>query len=171
MLLTQLWGTILGGFINYAVMISIVAGNRDALVNTNGDSSWSGATMQAYNTSATSWALSTYLYKAGQEYGMVPVGIAIGAAAVVVHRIFYQVGIILVFRNVPESNVSFSLFLRSAVSMSPISTCLSSFSTLVIFHTTKVRPAFCSAGLSPDSMCNTTSAITNLASSRTIRTS
>lgn len=171
MLLTQLWGTILGGFINYAVMISIVAGNRDTLVNTNGDSSWSGATMQAFNTSATSWALSNYLYKAGQEYWMVPMGIVIGAAAVVVHRILYQVGTILLFRNMLETNVPFSSFLRSADSMSPISTCLSSFSTLVTFHTTKARPAFCSAGSSPDSMCNTTSAITNLASSRTIRTS
>lgn len=46
MVVTQVWGTVLGGFINYAVMISVVNGNRELLVDGNGDSSWSGATMQ-----------------------------------------------------------------------------------------------------------------------------
>ncbi|KAJ5631296.1 OPT oligopeptide transporter [Penicillium longicatenatum] len=90
MFLTQIWGTILGGFINYAVMISIVAKNKEVLNSANGSNSWSGATLQAYNTNATSWALASYLYKMGGQYWMVPIGIAIGAAAVVVHRIFYQ---------------------------------------------------------------------------------
>ncbi|KAJ5142152.1 OPT oligopeptide transporter [Penicillium atrosanguineum] len=90
MFLTQIWGTILGGFINYAVMISIVRENKEVLSSTNGSNSWSGATLQAYNTSATSWALASYLYKMGGQYWMVPIGIAIGGASVVVHRIFYQ---------------------------------------------------------------------------------
>ncbi|KAJ5892532.1 OPT oligopeptide transporter [Penicillium tannophilum] len=89
MFLTQIWGTILGGFINYAVMISIVAKNKVVLNSANGSNSWSGATLQAYNTNATSWALASYLYKMGGEYWMVPIGIAIGAGAVIVHRIFY----------------------------------------------------------------------------------
>lgn len=92
MFLTQIWGTILGGFINYAVMISIVGGNKEVLNSSNGSNSWSGATLQAYNTNATSWALASYLYKMGGQYSMVPIGIAIGAAVVIVHRIFYQVG-------------------------------------------------------------------------------
>lgn len=87
MFLTQVYGTVLGGFINYAVMISIVSGNREVLADSNGNSSWSGATIQAYNTNATSWALARYLYKIGGLYEMVPIGLAIGAAAVVVHRI------------------------------------------------------------------------------------
>ena len=61
MFLTQIYGTVLGGFINYAVMISIVSGNRALLTNGNGNSSWSGAQIQAYNTNAASWALSPYL--------------------------------------------------------------------------------------------------------------
>ena len=93
MFLTQIWGTILGGFINYAVMISIVSSNRQLLVESNGDSSWSGATVQAYNTNAASWALSSYLYKTGSQYQLVPIGIALGAAAVIAHRIFYKVRI------------------------------------------------------------------------------
>lgn len=91
MFVTQIYGTILGGFINYAVMISIVSGNRALLVDTNGNSSWSGATIQAFNSNATSWALASYLYKTGRQYSIVPIGIVIGGAAVVVHRLFYQV--------------------------------------------------------------------------------
>lgn len=91
MFLTQIWGTILGGFINYAVMISIVRENKEVLNSSNGSNSWSGATLQAYNTSAASWALASYLYKIGGQYWMVPIGIAIGAGTVIVHRIFYHV--------------------------------------------------------------------------------
>ncbi|KAF2722621.1 oligopeptide transporter-like protein [Polychaeton citri CBS 116435] len=87
MFLTQIYGTILGGFVNYAVMISIVSGNRDLLVDSDGNSSWSGATMQSYNTNATSWALAKYLYTAGTDYALVPIGLAIGAGAVIIHRI------------------------------------------------------------------------------------
>ncbi|KAK1240374.1 hypothetical protein MKX07_004402 [Trichoderma sp. CBMAI-0711] len=86
MFLTQIYGTVLGGFVNYGVMISIVNGNRDLLVNSNGNASWSGATIQSYNTNAASWALAKYLYKSGADYEMVPIGLAIGAGLVVLHR-------------------------------------------------------------------------------------
>ncbi|KAI0121023.1 peptide transporter [Xylariales sp. AK1849] len=88
MFLTQIYGTVVGGFVNYAVMISVVNGNRELLANTDGNASWSGATMQSYNTNATSWALAKYLYKSGAQYQMVPIGLAIGAGLVAVHRVF-----------------------------------------------------------------------------------
>lgn len=88
---TQIYGTILGSFINYAVMISIVRNNRDLLADGNGNSSWSGATMQSYNTNAASWALASHLYKAGATYETVTLGLAIGAALVVAHRIIVYV--------------------------------------------------------------------------------
>lgn len=91
MFLTQVYGTVLGAFINYAVMISIVTGNRDLLVNGNGNASWSGASIQSYNTNATSWAMAKYLYKSGARYSIVPIGLAIGAGAVVVHRFVVHV--------------------------------------------------------------------------------
>ncbi len=91
MFLTQVYGTVLGGFVNYAVMISIVNGNRELLTDSDGNSSWSGATMQSYNTNATSWALAAYLYKTGARYSLVPLGIAIGFGIVVVHRIVVYV--------------------------------------------------------------------------------
>ncbi|AEO60728.1 hypothetical protein MYCTH_98157 [Thermothelomyces thermophilus ATCC 42464] len=88
MFLTQVYGTILGGFINYAVMISIVGGNRELLANTDGNSSWSGANMQSYNTNATSWALAKYMFTSGATYFKVPIGLAIGFGIVILHRIF-----------------------------------------------------------------------------------
>ena len=84
---TQIYGTILGGFVNYAVMISIVNGNREVLTDSNGNSSWSGANIQAYNTNAASWAMAKYIYKSGTPYAMVPLGIVIGAGVVVFHRV------------------------------------------------------------------------------------
>lgn len=91
MFLTQVWGTVFGGAINYIVMNSIVDQHADLLVDSNGDSSWSGATIQAYNTNATTWALAKYLYKSGAQYSMVPIGMAVGGACVIVHRIFFHV--------------------------------------------------------------------------------
>lgn len=91
MFVTQIYGTVLGAFVNYGVMISIVDSNRDLLVSGNGDSSWSGATVQAYNTNAISWALAKYLYKSGSTYEIVPIGLAIGAGLVIVHRVVVHV--------------------------------------------------------------------------------
>ncbi|KAE8445208.1 hypothetical protein EG329_013580 [Mollisiaceae sp. DMI_Dod_QoI] len=112
MFLTQVYGTILGGFVNYAVMISIVNSNRDLLVNSNGDSSWSGATIQSYNTNATSWALAKYLYKTGAKYQMVPIGIAIGAGVVVIHRII--VYFIPRIRNFSLTEINMPQFIQYA---------------------------------------------------------
>jgi hypothetical protein len=98
MFLTQIYGTILGGFINYAVMVSIVAGNRELLVDSDGSSSWSGATIQSYNTNATSWALAAYLYKSGGKYSLVPIGLGIGFGVVAVHRVVVYV------RSIPHAS-------------------------------------------------------------------
>lgn len=91
MFLTQVYGTVVGAFINYAVMISIVNTNREVLISSNGDASWSGATIQSYNTNATSWALAKYLYKWGKPYQLVPWGLLIGAGFVALHRVVYYV--------------------------------------------------------------------------------
>lgn len=61
MFLTQVWGTLFGSFISYFVMVSIVTANHDLLTDGNGNASWSGATIQSYNTNATAWALASYL--------------------------------------------------------------------------------------------------------------
>lgn len=97
MFLMQIYGTILGGIVNYVVMIGIVKGNRDLLINSNGSSAWSGANTQAYNTNAASWALAKYLYSSDGKYYLVPIGLAIGAGFVVVQRIIIYVGTSLLF--------------------------------------------------------------------------
>ena len=91
MFLTQIYGTVIGGFVNYAVMISILNNNRATLIDGNGDAGWSGATIQAFNTNAASWALSKYLYKTGAPYSIVPIGLAIGFGLVAVHRLIVYV--------------------------------------------------------------------------------
>lgn len=138
MFLTQVWGTILGGFINYAVMISIVGSNRELLRDGDGNSSWSGATMQSYNTNATSWALAGYLYKIGGFYEVVPFGLLVGASLVVMHRIFYKVRKTLHLLQ-KHSLKPHSSTPRSRTSMSPTSTSHSSFSSLVTSLTTRVK--------------------------------
>lgn len=94
MFLTQIYGTLLGSIINYVVMISIVDDNHDLLANTDGNASWSGATMQSFNTTATSWALAKYIYTLGSMYSAVPIGMGVGAAIVVAQRIFAIVSLL-----------------------------------------------------------------------------
>ncbi|RFU25709.1 hypothetical protein B7463_g10629, partial [Scytalidium lignicola] len=114
MFLTQIYGTILGGFINYAMMIAIVTGNRELLVDGNGDSSWSGATIQSFNTNAASWALAKYLYQTGTRYSMVPIGLAIGAGAVVIHRIVIYFIPNPNFKGFPLSELNLPQFIQYA---------------------------------------------------------
>ncbi|KAI8258392.1 Oligopeptide transporter 8 [Colletotrichum sp. SAR 10_98] len=113
MFLTQVYGTILGGFINYAVMISIVNGNRELLVDSDGNNAWSGATMQSYNTNATSWALAHYLYKLGGKYEMVPIGLGIGFGIVAVHRLV--VHFVPKIRGFSLSEINFPQFIHQII--------------------------------------------------------
>lgn len=91
MFLTQIYGTVLGSFVNYAVMTSIVSSQRDLLLNSDGNTAWSGAQIQSYNTNATSWALAEFLYGTGKRYAMVPIGLAFGSGLVVIHWGFSRV--------------------------------------------------------------------------------
>lgn len=180
MFITQCYGTILGAFINYAVMIAIVTGNSEILVKGNGDSSWSGATIQAYNTNAASWALSKYLYRTGTPYEIVPIGLAIGAGAVVVHRVVVHVRIyyppipylisfppsshiILISRRTPSSSPRFETS-HSRISIFP-----NSSNTPATSPTTRAKPASSGASFQLDSSSNITSGTTIRGSSRIIR--
>jgi hypothetical protein len=49
MFFTQVWGTIFGAFINYAVMIQIISNHRTILVEGNGSYMWTGTTFQSLN--------------------------------------------------------------------------------------------------------------------------
>lgn len=154
LLCTCRYGTVVGAFINYAVMISIVEGKRDILVNTNGNASWSGATIQSYNTNATSWALAQYLYKSGKTYGLIPWGLLIGFGLVGIHRVIYKVSALQNLSHQTSLTFSTSSNPPLVVSKSPILTFLSSSSILATSLITKRRRASSSAGQSLVSSCN-----------------
>ncbi|KAJ6121123.1 hypothetical protein N7523_005403 [Penicillium sp. IBT 18751x] len=124
MFLTQIYGTMLGGFVSYAIMNSIVTRNKALLVDGNGNASWRGANIQAYNTNAASWALASYLYKIGAQYQMVPIGMAIGATAVIVHRLFVQ--FVPNVRNFKAAELNVPQFIRYAgfIPLNQNQTCL-----------------------------------------------
>ena len=46
MYLTQVWGTVLGCFINYFVMVSIVTARKEVLLDPQGTNIWSGQQIQ-----------------------------------------------------------------------------------------------------------------------------
>lgn len=170
MFATQVYGTILGGFINYAVMTSIVHNNRDLLTDSNGNSSWSGATIQSYNTNATSWALASYLYKAGARYSAVPVGLAVGAGLVLLHRII----VIVSFPTSPTSPLHANGLPQSsspASKNSPSSTLIypNLSSMRATSPTTNLKPVYYSHGRSLDFSPSFTSGTTSRASSESIR--
>ncbi|KAL1412167.1 hypothetical protein Q8F55_003176 [Vanrija albida] len=91
MFLTQVWGTIFGAFINYVVMVSVVNQHRDLLVNSNGNSAWSGQYFQSLDNQATTWALAKYLYSAGKPYVLVPAGLGIGFLICVLHWVIVKI--------------------------------------------------------------------------------
>ncbi|SMR48174.1 unnamed protein product [Zymoseptoria tritici ST99CH_1E4] len=146
MFLTQLWGTVLGGFINYVVMSSIISENKALLTDTNGNSSWSGATIQGYNTNATSWALARYLYTYGKEYYMVPLGLLVGASIVAAHRIF--TAFVPRIGKFATNEINFPLFIQAAgyIPYNASQTCVI-FSTILAgffiqFYLRNYKPAF-----------------------------
>ncbi|UZP38789.1 hypothetical protein NXS19_006605 [Fusarium pseudograminearum] len=91
---------------------NIVGSNRELLRDGDGNSSWSGATMQSYNTNATSWALAGYLYKIGGFYEVVPFGLLVGASLVVMHRIFYK--FYPKIKNFDVADINFAQFIQFA---------------------------------------------------------
>lgn len=155
MFLTQVYGTVLGGFVSYAVMISIVNNNRQLLIDSDGNTSWSGATIQSYNTNATSWALSKYLYRIGAKYEMVPMGAAHWRRPRCYPPHHYTSRYPLPgFDNVADDT---SLFPRSGASVFTISTFLSLSNTPATSRTTPRKHASSSAKSlavsSPSSIC------------------
>jgi hypothetical protein len=62
MFIAQVWGTLLGAFVNYAVMASIVSSQREILVDPVGTAVWAGQWVQSLNSDAISWSLAGYVY-------------------------------------------------------------------------------------------------------------
>lgn len=77
--LAQMLGTIVGAIINYVIMLSIIAQQRDALLSVAGTRLWSGQNAQSYNSNAVSWgALAPEMYASGKTYWLVPAALGLG---------------------------------------------------------------------------------------------
>ncbi|KAJ5238423.1 peptide transporter MTD1 [Penicillium chermesinum] len=85
MFATQIYGTLLGAALNYAVMITIVTNQREILLDPKGNSVWSGSLIQSLNSQATTWALAKDMYSLHGDYFIVPLGLLIGFALPFVH--------------------------------------------------------------------------------------
>ncbi|PCH44332.1 peptide transporter MTD1 [Wolfiporia cocos MD-104 SS10] len=78
MFVTQVWGTILGAAINYAVMVSIVDAQREILTSPLGTNVWSGQYVQSLNSAAITWSLAKELYGPNGPYIWVPLSLLFG---------------------------------------------------------------------------------------------
>ncbi|KAJ7293747.1 OPT oligopeptide transporter [Mycena rebaudengoi] len=75
----QCLGAIIGALINYVIMKIIITTHRDILLSVQGTNTWSGASVQSFNSDAIAWgALAKHLYSPGSTYGIVPLSIIIG---------------------------------------------------------------------------------------------
>jgi OPT family oligopeptide transporter len=75
----QCLGSVIGALINYVLMRSIVSAHREILESVQGTNTWSGATVQSFNSNAVSWgALAKELFAPSATYGIVPLSIIIG---------------------------------------------------------------------------------------------
>lgn len=85
MFFTQVYSSLLGAYINYAIGISVVNAQRPILTNPVGSQVWSGANMQSLNTQAIAWSLSRDMFRPSGPYFIVPMGIIVGFGFPVLH--------------------------------------------------------------------------------------
>ncbi|KAI0365212.1 OPT oligopeptide transporter [Pilatotrama ljubarskyi] len=108
----QTVGGIVGGVLNYVVMNSVIAGNRDILLAVQGTNVWSGQQVQSYNSNAITWgALSKPLYSPGARYGFIPwmliAGLAVPVPFWLAHRWWPKAGFNYVFTPVVVAELGF----------------------------------------------------------------
>ncbi|KAJ6503361.1 OPT oligopeptide transporter [Mycena vitilis] len=75
----QCLGAIIGALINYVIMLQIVSSHREILESVQGTVTWSGASVQSFNSDSIAWgALAKQLYSPSSTYGIVPLSIIVG---------------------------------------------------------------------------------------------
>ncbi|KAF8882526.1 oligopeptide transporter [Gymnopilus junonius] len=90
MFLTQVWGTILGAIVNYAVMVSVVDAQREILLSPTGTNVWSGQTPQSLNSAAVTWSLAKQLYGFNGPYWIVPMSLLIGMVPTAIQWLIHK---------------------------------------------------------------------------------
>uniref|UniRef100_A0A093Y221 Oligopeptide transporter 6 n=1 Tax=Talaromyces marneffei PM1 TaxID=1077442 RepID=A0A093Y221_TALMA len=109
MFLTQIYGTLLGAGLDYAVMTTIVSNQREILLDPIGNNVWSGSYVQSLNSNAITWALAKEMYGIHGQYLIVPLGLVIGLAFPVLHW-----GVIKVFPRVAKLEINTAVILTYA---------------------------------------------------------
>lgn len=81
MFLIQIYGTLLGAYINWWVISMIISNKREILLDPIGNNQWSGTHYQGLNSQAVQWSLAKYVFRAGTglHYEIIPLGLLIGA--------------------------------------------------------------------------------------------
>ncbi|VDC02955.1 unnamed protein product [Peniophora sp. CBMAI 1063] len=108
----QTVGGIIGGILNFVIMKSVIAGNRELLLDVQGSNVWSGQQVQSYNSAAISWgALSKPLYAPGARYGFIPwmliAGLAVPIIPWLLHRRWPKLGFNYIFTPVVVAELGF----------------------------------------------------------------
>ncbi|PLW21640.1 hypothetical protein PCANC_03160 [Puccinia coronata f. sp. avenae] len=77
--LAQMIGTVVGIFVNYAVMKTIVSSQREILLSSGGDGVFSGVAIATFQSSAVSWgAFAQRMFLANEKYGAIPLALVVG---------------------------------------------------------------------------------------------
>ncbi|KZT69481.1 OPT superfamily oligopeptide transporter [Daedalea quercina L-15889] len=110
--LMQTIGGIVGGVLNYVIMKSVIAGNREILLDVQGTNVWSGQQVQSYNSAAITWgALAKPLYAPGARYGFIPwmliAGLGVPIPFWIAHRLWPRAGFNYVFTPVVVAELGF----------------------------------------------------------------
>jgi OPT family oligopeptide transporter len=93
----QIAGTIIGGLLNYIMMLSIVENQREILLSPQGTNIWSGQNVQSFNSGAVTWGgLAHQLFSPGKTYYPVAwcffIGFLVPVPFYLLHRRFPKVG-------------------------------------------------------------------------------
>ncbi|TFK26561.1 oligopeptide transporter [Coprinopsis marcescibilis] len=76
---SQIWGLLLGGVVNHAVMLCIVENQGETFLSALGTNIWNGQVPQILNSEAVTWSLANDLYNIKAPYFIVPLCLLIGA--------------------------------------------------------------------------------------------
>lgn len=87
--IAQIWGTLLGAFVNYAVMAAIVSAQKETLLDPVGTSVWAGQAVQSLNSQAVTWSLAGKIYGL-HGYVWVPVGLLLGAIPTIFQYLLFK---------------------------------------------------------------------------------
>ncbi|SMR54540.1 unnamed protein product [Zymoseptoria tritici ST99CH_1A5] len=74
----QISGCLIGSAMNFVMMTTIVQNQFDVLRSVQGNSIWSGQSVQQFNTLAVSWSIAPKMYSIGAKYQWVTIAFLLG---------------------------------------------------------------------------------------------